>query len=210
MKRLLTIGFCVLAFPTLANEAANSLKSKLSQLHSFQADFEQQVTDGQGQAVQHAQGTLHLQQPDKLRWELKTPDEALLIADGQTVWHVDPFVSQAIALDQQGAIENNPLILLAQPDSHLWQDFTVSQESSGYLIRSKSDNSQIDTLTLTFDGQTLLSLSLLDRQQQKSVLNFRDIKQNIDLPAALFKFTLPEGYELDDQRQVQTGNLQKP
>lgn len=210
MKKIFLSGLCVLVFPVLANDAADSLKSRLHELHSFQANFSQQVVDGQGQQVQEATGKLQLLQPNKLRWELFAPDESLLVADGQTVWHVDPFVEQAIAMDQQATVADNPLILLAQPDSQHWQDFSVTAEGTSYQIRSHSEDSQIETLTLRFEGQTLVSLSLLDRQQQTSTLDFSDIQQNKGLPAEVFSFTLPEGFELDDQRQVQTGSLPKP
>lgn len=210
MKKIFLSSLCVLAFPVLANDAADSLKSRLHELQSFQANFSQQVVDGQGQQVQEATGKLQLLQPNKLRWELFSPDESLLIADGQTVWHVDPFVEQAIAMDQQATVADNPLILLAQPDSQHWQDFSVTAEGTSYQIRSHSEDSQIETLTLRFEGQSLVSLSLLDRQQQTSTLDFSDIQQNKGLPDALFIFTLPEGFELDDQRLVQTGSLPKP
>lgn len=210
MKKIFLTSLCVLAMPVVADDAADSLKSRLHALQSFQANFSQQVVDGQGLQVQEATGKLQLQQPNKLRWELFAPHETLLIADGQAVWHVDPFVEQAIVLDQQTTVADNPLILLAQPDSQHWQDFAVTAEGASFQIRSQNQDSQIDTLTLKFDGKTLVSLSLLDRQQQTSTLDFSDIQQNATLPAELFRFALPDGYELDDQRQVQTGSLPKP
>ncbi|GAB3016475.1 outer membrane lipoprotein chaperone LolA [Bowmanella dokdonensis] len=207
MKKYFLIGLCLLGLQATANEAAESLKARLNNLHSYQAEFSQRVTDGQGETVQQGQGRLQLQQPNKLRWELYAPDNNILIADGQTVWHLDPFVEQAIAIDQQSAVQNNPLILLAEPDSHHWQDFEVSRLNGRYQITAKSDSSQIASLILTFDADKLVALTMLDRQQQTSELTFSQIQQNPDLSPALFEFSLPQGYELDDQRQVQTGSL---
>jgi outer membrane lipoprotein carrier protein len=204
IKKFLCVCALVLSLPSVASEIQNSaaeLKARLSELHSFEADFEQQVTDLQGELLQTATGKLQLQQPNKMRWQLYEPDETTLIADGDTVWHIDPFMEQVIAYQQSQAVQGNPLILLAEPDSDHWQSFQISQPETGrFVIKSQSEDSQIASLSLTFKDDVLVQLTFEDRQQQRTQMAFSQIASNIALAPELFEFTLPEGYELDDQR----------
>ncbi|MDF2177614.1 outer membrane lipoprotein chaperone LolA [Aliiglaciecola sp. CAU 1673] len=210
MKKLLILCLGLFTFAGMAQEAAPELKARLKSLSSFDAVFSQTVTDGNGEQLQNATGRIRLKQPNQLHWQVDAPNETLLIADGNAVWHVDPFVEQVIAIDQQQAIDNNPLILLAEPDSKHWQDFKVAKKGEQYTITSTQDDSQIVSLTLHFKGQTLVGLDMLDRQSQNSKLLFKEIKQNQPLSADLFRFSLPQGYELDDQRSIQAEGLNQP
>jgi outer membrane lipoprotein carrier protein len=181
-------------------DATASLRAKLEQLKSYQANFTQQVVDGQGELLQNAQGQLSLKQPNRMHWQVAEPNENTLIADGQTLWHIDPFVEQVVAIDQARAIENNPMILLTNPQSDAWQDFIISQLDNCFVIQAKDVDAQVASLTLVFDGETLMQLKVEDHQQQTSTLDFDDIRQNQQIDDLLFKFVMPEGYELDDQR----------
>lgn len=204
IKKFLCVCALVLSLPSVASETENSaaeLKARLSELHSFEAAFEQQVRDLQGELLQSATGKLQLQQPNKMRWQLYKPDETTLIADGDTVWHQDPFMEQVIAYEQSLAVQGNPLILLAEPDSDHWQSFQISQpEPDRFVIKSQSEDSQIASLSLRFKDDVLVQLTFEDRQQQRTQMVFSQIASNIALAPELFEFTLPEGYELDEQR----------
>lgn len=184
--------------------SAQELKHLLSQLHTYSAHFEQQVMDANNELLQEAKGIINLQQPQKLYWEVLPPNEATLIADGKTLWHIDPFVEQVIALDQQHAVKDHPIMLLAQPNSDIWDGYQVAKVSEGeggeFMITPKSDNQSIKQLVLFFDSGVLAKLTILDQQEQRNQLTFSDIRQNQDISPQRFIFSMPEGFELDDQR----------
>lgn len=182
------------------NEAADCLKNRLANLHSFQANFTQKVTDADNELLQEATGNIALQQPNKLFWQLAQPHESVLIADGQTLWSIDPFVEQVVAVDQDQAVKNNPLILLTQPHSEAWKGFTVSRQADTYVIQSGQVDGPGSKLTLRFEGEALVALSMQDSQQQSSELNFSQAQQNQPVDPSVFTFSLPQGYDLDDQR----------
>ena len=180
--------------------AKQQLKVKLALLASYQANFTQTVVDIENTILQQATGKLVLQQPNNLYWELFEPNESVLLADGTNIWNVDPFLEQVVVYGANAALENNPLILLTNPDSNKWQEFEVSQIDNQFTITPIVLNGGIESLRLVFNGDLLISLESQDGQQQKSVLTFSKIKQNNALPTDIFTFVLPEGYELDDQR----------
>ncbi|WP_339725087.1 outer membrane lipoprotein chaperone LolA [uncultured Paraglaciecola sp.] len=187
---------------TLATDinAKQQLKVKLALLASYQANFTQTVVDIENTILQQASGRIVLQQPNKLYWELFEPNESVLLADGDNIWNVDPFLEQVVVYGADAALENNPLILLTNPDSSKWQEFEVNQVASQFIITPLEPNGGIESLRLLFNGEQLVELESQDGQQQKSLLRFSDIQQNKTLPADTFIFVMPEGYELDDQR----------
>jgi outer membrane lipoprotein carrier protein len=201
-KTLFFVIFCLgFSMQSAAQSSAvENLKIKLAKLSTFEAKFNQTVTHKTDALLQESTGVLKLMQPKQLYWEAFEPSENVLIADGQTLWHVDPFVEQVIARDQQQAVANNPIVLLSNPASEFWQEFTISQSEQRFTIVANDPDAQIDKLVLVFSGDILSSLQLHDRQQQISNLVFIDIKQNQPLESTNFVFTLPEGFDLDDQR----------
>ncbi|GAC34315.1 outer membrane lipoprotein chaperone LolA [Paraglaciecola polaris] len=178
----------------------DKLKARLVTLNNFSATFSQKVTDANHEVLQEATGVIKLKQPNKLYWELDPPNENILIADGTTLWNIDPFVEQVTAISQNQAVANNPLILLTQPNSDAWADFSVSHNKDTFRIDAKDPDSAVHSLVLVFKNEQLNSMSMQDSQQQISDLYFDNIRQNKTIDDEVFTFSLPEGYDLDDQR----------
>jgi outer membrane lipoprotein carrier protein len=202
-KQLILV-FTVLLNSTLALstelDAKQQLKVKLAELKTYQANFTQTVVDIENTLLQQASGRIVLQQPNNLYWELFEPNESVLLADGNNIWNVDPFLEQVVVYTANAALENNPLILLTNPESSQWQEFEVNQLNNQFVITPKELGGGVESLRLVFKGDMLVELESQDSQQQKSLLSFSEIEQNNSLPAETFIFTMPEGYELDDQR----------
>ncbi|MCV2884076.1 outer membrane lipoprotein chaperone LolA [Aestuariibacter sp. AA17] len=194
----LSVAFSVMAHADLA---AQALKDKLSKLSTYQAEFTQTVLDEEQNLLQEAQGKIAILRPNRLYWETYSPSENTLIADGEAVWHIDPFVEQVVAISQQQAVVNNPVMLLSSNDDSVWETFKVTQPSKSIFdVYSLDENALIKRLVLHFDDTRLVKLIFVDSQSQKSVLSFSDVNQNSDISPSIFDFTLPEGYDLDDQR----------
>lgn len=189
---------CSNAFASDADKKA--LQQKLAQLQSLSTEFSQTLVDAEGLLLQQHHGKLSLQQPQKLYWEVYEPTESLMIADGSTLWQVDPMVEQVIAIDQQQAIANNPMVLLTSNDPNDWAGFTVSQNQQQWLIKALAEDSIMVSLVLEFKGEQLSGFTTTDRQGLVSTYSFSDVKQNQPVEQSLFVFKLPEGYDLDDQR----------
>ncbi|WP_297818451.1 outer membrane lipoprotein chaperone LolA [uncultured Paraglaciecola sp.] len=181
-------------------DAKQQLKNKLLKLETYQANFTQTVVDIENTLLQQSTGRIVLQQPNKFFWELFEPNESVLLADGDNIWNIDPFLEQVVVNSADIALENNPLILLTNPASSQWHEFEVRHSNSQFIISPRKLNGSIGSLRLVFNNDTLIELETQDGQQQKSLLLFSDIKQNHSLPADTFLFVMPEGYELDDQR----------
>ncbi|MFT5542368.1 MAG: outer membrane lipoprotein carrier protein [Glaciecola sp.] len=191
-------------------EAKSELHIKLKRLSSFQTEFSQSITDLAGNELQSSSGTLALQKPNQLRWETITPDETLLIADGTTVWNVDPFVEQVTVMAQDMITQNNPLMLLVSDSEEQWNSVSVESvefenieaESSGskFKVISLDENPNVVSLIITFKNDQLVSLKSTDRQQQQSLLIFTNSINNEVLTKDYFLYAVPSNYIIDDQR----------
>ena len=180
--------------------AKSELKVKLSKLVSYSANFSQSISDISGKELQRTSGTLTLKTPNMLRWETQLPDETLLIADGTTVWNVDPFVEQVTVMQQESITKNNPLMLLVSDDEKQWNAVIVEKNESRFVVVSQDENANIVSLNIEFNGDQLTRLQSTDRQQQKSLLIFSNIEQNQPVAQPLFSYQIPENYIIDDQR----------
>ncbi|WP_395343321.1 outer membrane lipoprotein chaperone LolA [Ningiella sp. W23] len=189
-------------------EARAELKTLLSKLNTFSSGFEQRIEDAQGQILQVSNGMMKLRKPNQLRWEVRSPDESLFIADGATVYNLDPFVEQVTLLDQSSIVGNNPLMLLISNDDEAWDQVSINRvesidevEQSSFMIKSLAPDANIVTLALSFHAGKLMRLVSEDRQQQINHIVFSDVRQNLALNDDDFSIDIPNSYFVDDQRQ---------
>lgn len=189
---------------TLINKADDkaSLRILLGQFITLKASFSQTITDMQGQELQQSTGELLLKKPQKLRWTVVSPEESLLIADGQTVYNVDPFVEQVTLLDQSALTKSNPLMLLITDEESQWSQVGVVQDKNSFILVSLLDDSPITKLVLSFGiDEKLLSVVSIDRQQQQNSLLFSNVEYDEESNDVDFTFSPESGWIVDDQRE---------
>lgn len=184
------------------------LQKILNEVIFFNADFSQEIKDLTGQVIGTGTGTFSVLKPNYMYWLTKTPDESTIIADSESVWLYDPFIEQASVYDLSASIANTPILLLTTNDKPLWDKFTVTKVSElTYNIVAIDTNSQIKTLNLVFSQhdalrpqKQLASFSMEDASGQISTINLSNVDYANRPSDELFKFMLPEGTYLDDQR----------
>lgn len=205
LKKLLTLTMFALIGPAYADKAIDDnksqLQSKIKQLTTFAADFKQKVIDVDGKPVMEGKGTVQLSHPSLIRWHAMEPDENLMISDGKTLWIYNIDLEQVTAADAKRAIDSTPFALLASTDEQLWANYTVSRQGEAYVILPKEPSGQVAKLMVFFDQDKFSKLVIEDVSKQKSEFTFVKVKTNQSVAKSQFLFTVPEGVELDDQRQ---------
>ena len=184
-----------------------TLMTKVANLAAFSADFTQKVVDADGNPLQENSGNLAVDKPNLLHWQVTQPNESLIVSDGKALWLYDPFIEQASVYATNGAISNTPILLLANPDKSIWQNYNVKLlNKNHYLITTKDENSQVKSLELHFNDnhnktlETLNEFVILDATGQLSRVQLTNVKPLAANHKTLFTFTPPEGVEIDDQR----------
>ncbi|MDO4698139.1 MAG: outer membrane lipoprotein chaperone LolA [Pasteurellaceae bacterium] len=186
---------------SLANtQAVMNLQQRLTLATQYSADFEQVVRSNKGHVIQEGQGKFQVKRPNLFRMETYSPQENVMISDGQTLWFYDPFVAQVTANWVNEAVNDTPFVLLTSNASHLWSEYDVVQDMDSFTLKPKSKKSAIRQFNIRIDNNGVLKgFSLIERDGQSNLY----ILKNIDvlkIPDVQFQFILPNGVELDDQR----------
>jgi len=184
------------------NQSGLELRNKLTLIPQFSAQFSQQVFDAKGLLIQEAAGSVKVSQPNQFSWLTNEPDESLIVSDGSSVWVYNPFVEQVSILSLDETVMQSPLWLIANQTDAAWSQFTVSQLGDTYSIKSKDPQALTRQIDMSFKNDVLVSLKLLDSQGQSSHFMLSAFDKAPTLSADTFTFTVPDGIDIDDQRNI--------
>ena len=201
LNSLLLVLGSLIATPSFADDS-QALQDKLATLKSFKAQFSQNVTDPQGQAVMQGEGTIALKQPMMIRWQQTKPDDTLFVSNGDKTYYFDSFAEQVTIMDTHSLIDSTPFVLLTSKDPAQWEKYSVQATDSGFIVTpNKGVESQVEQLDITFasNEQGLAKLVVTDNSGQLSSFSFNNAQVNTALDTSTFEFTPPEGVEIDDQ-----------
>lgn len=193
-------------------DAKSILMTKLANLNFFSANFSQEVKSESGELLEQSSGKLAISKPNLANWHTTEPDELAITSDGQDVWFYNPWIEQVSVYSLSAAIAKTPILLLTSKDEGLWEEYSVTKvnqeadlNNESFVISAKDINSQIKSLTLVFDytskNNKLKQFSFLDATGQISHIKLSDFDGSNEPKASLFKFVLPEGVQIDDQRE---------
>ena len=202
-KYLALIMGCLLSGQSFADDS-EALQQQLAAIKSFKAEFSQQVTDSQGEAIMQGEGNIALQQPMMIRWQQQSPDDTLFVSNGDKTYYFDSFAEQVTIMNTHSLIDSTPFVLLTSKDPEQWAKYQVVATDAGFSVTpNKGVESQVEKLDISFNAkeQGLASLTVLDTSGQQSLFTFKDAKVNEALATQTFEFTIPEGVEVDDQSQ---------
>ena len=180
-----------------AARAQTPLDTYLSHLKTLRAEFAQTVTDGKGEQVQNAQGTLVIVRPGRFRWEL-TPDGGspqLMVADGKNLWFYDRDLEQVSVKPASSALTATPAGLLSG-EGNIRELFTVSPagKKDGFdwvLVVPKESDADFREARLAFDKSGLRRMVLKDKLGQTVRLDFESSERNPPVAEAEVKFIPP-------------------
>lgn len=207
MQRFLCSLFLVLASVTAgAGEAVSQLAELLAAARSVEAKFEQTVIGANGAVSQRSTGVMNVARPQLFRWDVKTPFEQLIVADGRQVWVYDPDLAQAIVRPFDTQLADTPALLFSGDAKKIGERYDVRlADSAGRLqrfdLKPHDKEALFESLRVTFRDGKLSEMMLIDPLGQKTAIAFSDVKLNGSIPPERFRFTPPAGTDV-----IQEGN----
>lgn len=209
-KSLIGLGLLSLTSFAFADVASvTELQKRLELASQYGADFDQTVRSSKGKEIQKGKGKFYVKRPNLFRMDTKSPQENLIVSDGQTLWFYDPFVSQATASWVKDAVDNTPFVLLTSNEKSHWDQYDVTQNMDNFVLKPKSKKSNIKQFDVRIDSNGLLKgFSTIERDGQSNLYVLRNIS-TANVSSDLFKFSLPKGVELDDQRNNKSQKAKK-
>jgi len=196
-RTLRKILLASLLFATAQVQAQTPLDGYLDRLKTLRAEFEQTVTDGKGERVQTAQGTLVIVRPGRFRWEL-TPAGGvtqLMVADGRNLWFYDRDLEQVSVKPATTALTATPAGLLSG-EGNIRELFNVEPagKKDGFdwvVVKPKQGDADFREARLGFGASELKRMVLKDKLGQTVRLEFFKSERNPPVADSEVKFTPP-------------------
>ncbi|EKF9068815.1 outer membrane lipoprotein chaperone LolA [Vibrio cholerae] len=197
MNKWLALLFC--SFSAIA-APKDTLSERLAMSEGFSATFNQQVLSPEGKVILTGNGKVDIARPSLFRWETQTPDENLLVSDGTTLWHFDPFVEQVTLYRAEEALEQTPFVLLTRNKASDWDAYHVEEKGDVFTLTPTALDSNQGRFQITIsDKGVVQGFKVIEQDGQQSEFTFNKVKQQKP-NASVFNYKVPKGVEVDDQR----------
>ncbi|MBW3694629.1 outer membrane lipoprotein chaperone LolA [Vibrio sp. T187] len=191
---LLFMSFSVFATPK------EELSNRLALNEGFSAQFDQLVTSPDGEVVMEGEGTVEIARPSLFRWNSTFPDENLLVSDGESLWYYNPFIEQVSIYWQEQAAAQTPFVLLTRNQQSDWDNYSVTQQGDKFvLLPTAKDSNQGQFEILINEKGMIQGFNVVEQDGQIGEFKFKNV--SLQTPKAeRFTFDIPDGVEVDDQR----------
>lgn len=181
-------------------ESVNRLTGLLQKAETLTGRFSQLSLDGSGTQLQETSGEMALKRPGQFRWHTDEPMEQLLVSNGKKVWLYDPDLEQVTIQTLDQRLTHTPALLLSGDVSAISENFEVSHQQAGevvdFTLKPKAKDTLFDSLRLSFRGDVINDMQMVDGVGQRTNILFQGIKLNQPLNADLFTFEIPEGADV--------------
>jgi len=169
-------------------------------LLTLQADFDQQVVDGNRQLLQSSQGHMWIMRPGRFRWNYETPYKQQLVADGERLWSYDEDLEQVTVQPASKVLTSTPAMLLSG-DKPLETVFSIKETSTTpgdqrVTLVPKTDDSNVIQLQVHFSNKLLTHIDAEDSFGNTTIFSFSNLERNPKLDENLFTFTPPAGADV--------------
>ena len=188
-----------------ATAIVDAIQKQYDTTHTFQARFVQKSYLRILDQSQHAQGTVSIKKPGKMRWEYNAPDRQILVSNDQALWLYLPDEQQVTKMKVQSIYSSNTPALFLAGRGQLTESFTikkVTEQDGVYIVelipRDKAQNLTKMVLLADKKNFQIIGSRVYDNLGNKTEMIFSDIRRNPALDDATFQFEVPKGVELID------------
>jgi outer membrane lipoprotein carrier protein len=201
MKRL--VALCALLVSAAAQaDALDRLRDFVRDTKTGRATFTQTVTPPDGSRAKSSSGSFEFLRPDRFRFDYAKPYPQTIVADGQKVWMHDPDLNQVTVRKLDQALGATPAALLA--GNALERDFALAAQPARdgldwVRATPRLADSGFQWMAVGFRSAQLVSVEILDRFGQKTVLKLDALQANVPLQAERFRFVPPTGADVLEQ-----------
>lgn len=153
--------------------------AEITDLSSFQANFEQSITDEKNKKIVY-QGTIQASQPRYALWKYSQPIEKTVYVLKNKVIMIEPDLEQAII---KTINSNFDFFSLLKSAKEIKKDvYAATFNNTNYTIYTK--------------GMTIESISYIDEFENKVQIVFKDQKVNEKIELNIFNPYIPMGYDV--------------
>jgi outer membrane lipoprotein carrier protein len=200
MKRIM-LALCLGLLPFISSVQAGSdvddLLTALKPIKRLQGSFSQRQYGQDNKLLAESNGTFRLLRPGYFAWEISSPDNQLVIAGPEFIWHHDRDLETVTRRPITTDAEMTPLQILGGDEAALREKFQVQRKAAGtFVLTPQSTDVGFKQLTLYLDKNQITGMEIQDNLDQSVVIKFGDLDSTSALSSADFAFSPPAGADL--------------
>jgi outer membrane lipoprotein carrier protein len=184
-------------------DAIAAIQRRYEAVRDLRANFVQTTrgasVSGRAPAESRSRGKLVVAKPSRMRWSYEAPEPSLVVSDGKTLWIYDPAFKEAQRMPVGGGFLSGAALEFLLGRGEMERDFDVRLLSCApdavELELHPREPTSYEKLTLLADPRRgdVSRTRIDDLLGNVTIVEFSDLKVNVDPPADTFRFDPPEG-----------------
>ena len=208
-----TVIALLLCSNAMADMSATAVAKKVQSLYdrtsSMEANFVQTASMKTLSISERDNGIVYMKKDGKIRWEYNSPKEQLIVSDGKKIWFYIPSDHQVIIGNFEKSFKYKPTQTFLTGMGRILEDFHVKFSANKALLTTKKEYALELTpkkqyegapakIILAVDKKSFLIVKsvVIDKLDNVTEIDFRNIKLNSTMPDNLFTFTPPKDVEI--------------
>lgn len=199
MKFMFTLwlGIAPLLAFAQADSDVDQLLIELAPITRLQGSFMQRQYGQDSTLLAESSGEFRLLRPGYFAWEIQHPDEQLIVAGPEFIWHYDRDLETVTRRPVTTDADMTPLQILGGDETALREKFQVVREDAGtFVLTPVASGVGFKQLTLRLADKQLVGMEIQDNLDQLVVITFADLDSESALGSVDFEFTPPPGADL--------------
>jgi len=199
-------GACALWLAGMAVAWAGGLQDLESfnaKVRTFEARFVQTVPAAQGQAARTESGRIWIARPGRFRWEYEGGSDQVILSDGKTLQLYDRALAQVTRRPVDQALASTPALLLSgQGDLSAQFEVVEGPVRDGLnwvTLTPRNADTDFRTIQLGLSEGVVRRMELEDHFDQRTRVDFTQVRANGPIDGAVFRLKLPPGVEVIEE-----------
>lgn len=184
----------------LYGDSYQELKVHLKKIDNFQGNFIQKIIDNNGNLIEENRGYFFFKKPFFLNLFIFYPEKSRFISNGVDVFFYDYLLKQVTIFKFKRIIKNIILELIHNFYFKNFNFFKIRKVKDNFFIQSNKYKSDFDYIMLNIDRNSFLNKLIIKKKDGKTIFCYFTDKKKFLINRRVFKFILPEGFIVDDQR----------
>lgn len=191
--------------PDSVEDIVDRVQKRFDAMSDFTAKVDQELVVASAGRTLKAHGTVAFKRPGKMRWELRSDETQVIVADGKTLWFYQPEEQQVLRSPFETAFRSSTPISFLTGVGRIRDDFEASIDGSGegkvtLALLPRRQGGEVGRLRLTVETENydIVTAEIFDPLGNITRLHFSDLKRNSGLGDSWFEFEVPDGVDIID------------
>jgi outer membrane lipoprotein carrier protein len=207
---LIAIAFVAAAvLPSMAkaSKLTDAIQKRYDSLSSFQADFQQELTNAASGSVEKRSGKIWFKLPNQVRWDTQKPEHELLVVGQHHVW--DYFEADKVVMkyrsNQVFNAKTKSILKFLSGKANLKEDFKVEEQGLEdgltklrLIPKEPEPNMVLAYLWVDAKAAMVARVLIVDFYGNGNQVNLSGLVLDKRTDAKMFDFTPPAGVQVRD------------